>query len=56
VNGWKSVDDEHSSLGDILLNLQLGIIEPLWKSITTNDRRDWKMVTGADIATYSVSI
>jgi glutathionylspermidine synthase len=34
-NGWRSVNNEHPHLSDILLNEQIRIIEPLWKSITS---------------------
>jgi glutathionylspermidine synthase len=35
-NGWKSMNDKHPCLNDILLNQQIRIIEPIWKSITTH--------------------
>ncbi|CAF3811775.1 unnamed protein product [Rotaria sp. Silwood1] len=37
-NGWISMTNEHPCLSDILLNEQIRIIEPLWKSIINHKR------------------
>ncbi|CAF3925438.1 unnamed protein product [Rotaria sp. Silwood1] len=35
-NDWKSMNNEHPCINDILLNEKIRIIEPLWKSITNH--------------------